>query len=75
MYADDTVLTFSSNSITNLTEIAEFELRKVQKWYEVNKLTLNINKTQSLYFDKSSNINNAKKAFDGYSISTNMSNI
>ena len=63
-YADDTVVTVSSNIIPNLTEIAKFDLRKVQKWYEVNKLTLNINKTQSLFFDKRSNINN-------YSISAN----
>ena len=51
-YSYDTVLTISSNTISNLTKIAEFESRKVQKWYEVNKLTLNINKTQSLFFDK-----------------------
>ena len=71
MYADDKVLTISSNTITNLTEIVEFEFRKVQKWCEVNKLTLNINKTQSLFFDESSIINNAKISFDSYSISIN----
>ena len=71
MYADDTVLTISSNTISNLTEIAEFELRKVHKWYEVNKLTFNINKTLNLLLDKSYNINNAKISFDGYSISIN----
>ena len=54
MCANDTALTISSNTITNLTETAEFKLGKVQKWCEVNKLTLTIYKTQSLFFDKMS---------------------
>ena len=40
MYADDTFLTISSNIVPNL-------------WYEVNELTLNVNKTNSLFFEKS----------------------
>ena len=43
MYANDIVLTIFNNTIPNLTEIDEFELKKLQKLYEVNKLTLNIN--------------------------------
>ena len=47
MYADNKVLTVFSYTISNFNEIAEFELWKFQKWYEVNKLTSNKNKTPS----------------------------
>ena len=48
----------------------DFELRKIQKLYEVNKLTLNIYETQGPFFNKMSNINNANTTFDGFPIST-----
>ena len=39
MYADDTVLTISSYTLTNLTEHCSILTKKNSEWYEVSKLT------------------------------------
>ena len=68
MYADDTVLTISSNTISNLTKIAEFELRKVQKWY----MKFNNSHKPKVYFlTKGPTLNKTKISFDDYCISSN----
>ena len=57
LYADDTVLTMPSNTVSNLKFKVEAELQKVLNWYRSNKLSLNYKKTQMLLFDKRSNTN------------------
>lgn len=47
-YADDTALIFSGYKWTQVKTVAEFELQKLRKWLEFNKLTLNIKKTKCL---------------------------
>ena len=49
LYADDTCLLISSPNIEDLNAKSKTELHKVCKiWMNLNKLTININKTYSL---------------------------
>jgi hypothetical protein len=42
MFADDINLFLSSNSLANLTILANTALDKLVKWFKLNKLSLNI---------------------------------
>ena len=46
MYADDTNLTASANTIEDLVEILNTKLDDVHSWLVANKLTLNVKKTE-----------------------------
>jgi hypothetical protein len=46
MYADDTNLTVCSDSINNLEEALNSEMKNIHQWLLSNKLTLNIEKTE-----------------------------
>ena len=46
MYADDTNLTVCSDSINNLEEALNSEMKNIYQWLLSNKLTLNIEKTE-----------------------------
>jgi hypothetical protein len=46
MYADDTNLTVCSDSINNLEEALNPEMKNIHQWLISNKLTLNIEKTE-----------------------------
>lgn len=50
LFADDTNIFFTNSSWTSLIEIINKELSKVNKWFIVNKLTLNIDKTNFIVF-------------------------
>ena len=52
LYADDAVLMFSSASIDQLIEIMQHDLDILKKYLELNKLQLNIEKTNYIIFDK-----------------------
>ena len=56
MYADDTAISHSSNSIDDLQNDLNLDLLKLQDWLHVNKLSLNAVKTQSLTIGSSPNI-------------------
>ena len=43
MYADDTNISFKSK---NLVELQDCELKSLNTWLEVNKLSLNVAKTE-----------------------------
>ena len=45
LFADDTNIYFKSNDITNLQKIMNRELKKVKKWLDAVRLSLNIDKT------------------------------
>ena len=46
LFADDTNLTVSGNSITDLETAVNSDLEKVRKWLIANKLSLNVAKTE-----------------------------
>ena len=45
MFADDTLLTISSNNPQQLNTLANAELQKIDNWMRINKLSLNYKKT------------------------------
>ena len=47
LYADDTVLYFSHNDPTHIENVLNNELKRVYDWMCVNKLSLNLQKTES----------------------------
>jgi len=54
MYADDTNLFFSSTSVDSLAEMVNDELSKISVWFKLNKLSLNIKKTNYIFFQSKS---------------------
>ena len=48
MYADDTSISYSSRSVTDLTQVINADLDGIRLWLEGNKLSLNVAKTQSM---------------------------
>ena len=58
LFADDTCIYISDNSIINLYSILNFEILKVEKWISANMLSLNVNKTVYLLFSGKKPIQN-----------------
>jgi len=50
MFADDTNLFFSDCNLTNLVNMANDELDKISLWFKLNKLSLNVKKTNFILF-------------------------
>ena len=50
LFADDTMLTKSSNNVKQLQDTSNLELNKVSTWFKANKLSLNISKTKYMIF-------------------------
>ena len=50
LFADDTNISYESESLDQLESVINRELKKVKLWLEVNKLSLNINKTNFIIF-------------------------
>ena len=48
IYADDTSISFSSRSVTDLTQVINTDLDSIRLWLEGNELSLNVTKTQSM---------------------------
>ena len=48
MYADDTSISYSSDSVTNINDSVNEDLNHLKNWLESNKLSLNLAKTQSM---------------------------
>ena len=46
MYADDTNISFKSKNLVELQDCMNIELKSLNTWLEVNKLSLNIAKTE-----------------------------
>ena len=46
MFADDTNISFSSNTLSDLEILINFELQSLNRWLLANKLSLNIAKTE-----------------------------
>ena len=62
LFADDTCLLFSANSISDLQNIANLEMCKIENWMASNKLTLNHTKSKFMIIDK----NNRRSAMNIY---------
>ena len=45
MYADDTSISYSSDSVTNIDDSVNEDLDHLKNWSESNKLSLNVAKT------------------------------
>ena len=50
LFADDTNLFYSSKTLTDLFNVVNSELSKLSEWFCVNKLSLNIKKTNYIIF-------------------------
>ena len=56
LFADDTVISLSANSMHELTTKINKELESVDSWLKYNKLSLNYSKTQYMLFTKQNEI-------------------
>ena len=50
LFADDTNIYCASDTVDNVFKKANSELRKVKKWLDANKLSININKSNYIIF-------------------------
>ncbi len=50
MFADDTNLFFTNSDLTALNNIINTEPAKISKWFQINKLSLNLSKTKFIVF-------------------------
>ena len=57
-YADDTVISYSDPNLNKINEIILENLQILASWCEMNKLTIKVGKTKSMYFGSK---NNTKK--------------
>ena len=57
LFADDTTVYVQHNSIDGAIQILNSELTKVAEWFDSNKLTLNVNKTQMLMMSRKKTLN------------------
>ena len=60
MYADDTCLSFSSNSISTIIEKVNEDLECLKTWLAGNKLSLNVAKTNSIVIGSRKRVNDIK---------------
>ena len=51
LYTDDTNIIFSSDTISDLSDLMNSELKKLSSWIVINKLTLNIDKCIYILFN------------------------
>lgn len=52
LFADDTNLYMSGHNLQHLVEVFNSELCKLESWFKVNKLSLNVSKTNFMLFGK-----------------------
>ena len=64
LFADDTNIFFTDNNVTNCVSKLNAELLKLNKWFLLNKLSLNIAKTNFIVFGKFNNDKNIKVCID-----------
>jgi len=50
LFADDTNVFYSNSSLTSLYQIVNTELIKIANWFQANKLSLNLDKTNYILF-------------------------
>lgn len=50
LFADDTNILYANDNYNDLIEVANQELAKIKSWMDINKLSLNLNKTKVMMF-------------------------
>ena len=50
LFADDTSIYYDSDDLINLQKVVDRELRKVRKWLDANRPSLNVSKTNYVIF-------------------------
>lgn len=60
LFADDTNLYCSGKSLEQLLNTVELELRVFKKWFDVNRLSLNLSKTKFIIFSNRQSNNKVK---------------
>ncbi len=50
LFADDTNIFLSGNNLKEMTQTFNVKLAKIHKWLQVNKLSINIDKTNYMIF-------------------------
>lgn len=50
LFADDTTIYCSGPNLTELVLVVEKKLYKLKNWFDLNKLSLNLNKTKFMVF-------------------------
>jgi len=68
LFADDTNLFYSGNNIEYMCEIVSNELMHLNQWFIVNKLSLNINKTNFMIFSNKNIVGDFNINIDGRKI-------
>ena len=72
MFADDTCLLLFHSDFDSLIRDAIEELSNISEWFKANQLSLNIDKTNFIFFvtkNRTCNQNNLKLFIDGIKIS------
>ena len=64
MYADDTNISFQSNKLDELEDLMNIELGNLKEWLNVNKLSLNVAKTEFMVIGSRQRL----ATFDGHEI-------
>ena len=57
LFADDTTLSYASDSIQSLIETITIDLESISNWLKHNKLILNVMKTNAMFFSNGSRLN------------------
>ena len=66
-FADDTFIMYSNTKLKSIETIINTELKSVSKWLQLNKLSLNTNKTELIFFHSRQRLIN----YEGISIKFN----
>ena len=53
IFADDTNAFYSGDNVINVAKIVSSELNKLKVWFDINKLSLNVSKTNYMLFSNS----------------------
>ena len=70
MYADDTNISFQSNKLDELEDLMNIELGNLKEWLNVNKLSLNVAKTEFMVIGSRQRL----ATFDGHEINVFVGN-
>jgi hypothetical protein len=68
LYADDTSLGYSSQSVDQIKTVINYDLLELNAWFSKWLMSFNPEKTEVLFFSNTGNIDNIEFSFNGKSI-------
>ena len=68
LFADDTNVFCSGKNIDEMLKELQDEMERIKRWFNINKLSLNLNKTKIMLFGKHKSNINVKLVIDGVNI-------